>query len=111
MPRGQSDQETLRACLALAADEVGRNNRESLTRLLATPPSLRVFDIVYAPLETVLLRQARLSGHQVLNGKPMNIQQAVTAMFDVVLRRYFEAHGLANESVRRAVYEAMSDVW
>jgi shikimate 5-dehydrogenase len=111
VPRGQSDQETLRACLALAVDEVERNNRESLARLLAAPPSLRVFDIVYAPLETVLLRQARLSGHQVLNGKPMNIQQAVTAMFDVVLRRYFDAHGLANESVRRAVYDAMSDVW
>jgi shikimate 5-dehydrogenase len=110
-PRGQSDADTLRACLARCADQVERNNRESLARLLATPPSLRVFDIVYAPLETVLLRQARLSGHAVMNGKPMNIQQAVTAMFDVVLRRYFEERGLANESVRRAVYDAMCDVW
>ena len=109
--RGQSDPETLRACLALAEDEIARNNRESLARLLAAPAALRVFDIVYAPLETVLLRQARLSGHQVINGKPMNIQQAVTAMFDVVLRRYFHDRGLANETVRRAVYEAMSDVW
>ena len=72
---------------------------------------MRVFDIVYAPLETVLLRQARLSGHPVMNGKPMNIQQAVTAMFDVVLRRHFEARGLADETVRRAVYDAMRDVW
>ena len=111
VPRGQSDPETLRACLAPAADEIARNNRESLARLLAAPAALRVFDIVYAPLETVLLRQARLSGHQVINGKPMNIQQAVTAMFDVVLRRYFHDRGLANETVRRAVYEAMSDVW
>jgi hypothetical protein len=46
-----------------------------------------------------------------MNGKPMNIQQAVTAMFDVVLRRHFEARGLADETVRRAVYDAMRDVW
>ena len=110
-PRGQSDPETLRACLAGAAGEIERNNRESLARLLGAPPALRVFDIVYAPLETVLLRQARLSGHPVMNGKPMNIQQAVTAMFDVVLRRHFETRGLADETVRRAVYDAMRDVW
>jgi shikimate dehydrogenase len=111
VPRGRSDPETLRACLALAAGQIERNTRESLARLLAAPPALRVFDIVYAPLESVLLRQARLSGHPVMNGKPMNIQQAVTAMFDVVLRRYFQAQGLAGEATRRAVYEAMSDVW
>jgi predicted dehydrogenase/shikimate 5-dehydrogenase len=109
--RGASDAETLRACLARSAGDIERNNREGLGRLLGAPPALRVFDIVYAPLETVLLRQARLCGHPVMNGKPMNIQQAVTAMFDVVLRRYFEARGLANDSVRRAVYAAMSDVW
>lgn len=110
-PHGDSDPDTLRACLALAAGDIERNNRESLALMLATPPLLRVFDIVYAPLETVLLRQARLTGHPVINGKSMNIQQAVTAMFDVVLRRHFEERGLAHEATRRAVYDAMSDVW
>jgi shikimate dehydrogenase len=111
MSRSGSDAETLRRCVAEAASDIERNNRASLSLLLDAPPALRVFDIVYAPLESVLLRQARLTGHPVHNGKPMNIQQAVTAMFDVVLRTYFEERGLATEATRRAVLDAMTEVW
>ncbi len=41
------------------------------------PPDAIVFDIVYAPLETPLLKAARESGHTAINGLEMLMNQAV----------------------------------
>jgi len=101
----------LRACVTANLDGIERNTHESFARLMALPTSARVFDIVYAPAETVLLRQARMTGHPTLNGKLMNLQQAVTAMFDVVFRDYFAARGLATDATREAILRSMAEIW
>ena len=43
------------------------------------PPGSIVYDIVYAPLETALLRQARQRGHRTVDGLHMLIGQAAVA--------------------------------
>jgi len=43
------------------------------------PPGLTVFDLVYNPLETMLLRQARASGVLAIDGLEMLIQQGALA--------------------------------
>lgn len=43
------------------------------------PPGAIVYDIVYSPLETPLLRDARAAGHRVIDGLSMLIGQAAVA--------------------------------
>ena len=43
-------------------------------------PHAPVCDLIYAPPETLFLEQARLSGHQTLNGLNMLIWQAIFAL-------------------------------
>ena len=109
--RALGDADTLRTCVAANLEGIERNSRASLNQLMDLPHSARVFDIVYAPSETVLLRQARMTGHPTLNGKLMNLQQAVTAMFDVVFKAYFEQRGLATDATRQAILRSMTEVW
>ncbi len=47
--------------------------------LTALPPAATVCDIVYVPLETGLLRQARTRGHRTVDGLGMLLHQAVPA--------------------------------
>jgi shikimate dehydrogenase len=109
--REASDADTLRAFMTVNLSDIERHTHVSLARLLELPATARVFDIVYAPTETVLLRQARLTGHATLNGKLMNLQQAVTAMYDVVLHRYLDERGLATDTMRHAILQSMTEVW
>ena len=51
---------------------------ESLT-MSRLQPDTWVFDLIYQPPETPLLRLARAHGAQTLNGKEMNLEQAVMA--------------------------------
>ncbi len=43
------------------------------------PAEATVFDIIYQPVETILLKSARLRGLRAINGKAMNLEQAVIA--------------------------------
>jgi len=47
---------------------------------LPVPPHLTVFDLVYNPLETHLLQQARVSGARVISGLEMLLQQGAAAL-------------------------------
>ena len=38
-----------------------------------------VYDIIYQPAETLLLQQAKNLGLKTLNGKAMNLEQAISA--------------------------------
>jgi len=111
VPRGATDADTTRAWLAKNLDAIDRNARASQDRILTLPAAARVFDIVYAPFETVLLKQARLAGHPVQNGKLMNLQQAVTAMYDVVFHTHLQDRGQATPAVRQAILGFMAEVW
>jgi shikimate dehydrogenase len=91
--------------------DIEANNARSIRLLIDAPPTTRVFDLIYAPLETVLLRQARLTGHATLNGKGMNIFQAVAALYDHVLHHYLAERGMLTDATYRRVLEVMSGVW
>ena len=53
---------------------------EDLSFLDHLPDYAPVCDLIYAPAETLLLEQARLRGHQTLNGLNMLIWQAIFAL-------------------------------
>ena len=53
---------------------------EDLTFLDALPQHTPVCDLIYSPPETLLLEQARLRGHQTLNGRNMLMWQAIFAL-------------------------------
>lgn len=52
---------------------------ESLTFLKALPPAALVFDLIYTPAETALLKQAAALGLRTLNGAGMLVAQALLA--------------------------------
>ena len=53
---------------------------EDLSFLEALPDGVPVFDLIYAPAETELLRRARELGHPTANGLGMLVYQAVFAL-------------------------------
>ena len=67
-----------REYIQIASGVVADNIRQSLS-LLAALDTPFVLDIIYQPLETLLLSLAKLTGSNTLNGLPMNLEQAVIA--------------------------------
>ncbi len=61
-----------------ASSSVARNVSQSI-KIMASLNKPFVFDIIYQPRMTMLLSLAQLIGSSVLNGKPMNLEQAVIA--------------------------------
>ncbi len=61
------------------ATPVGMGGRETLVRSDMMDSSLFVFDLIYYPLETALMREARKAGAKAVNGLGMLINQAVLA--------------------------------
>lgn len=91
--------------------DITRNAQQSGQAVAQLPAKAVAYDLVYAPLETAFLRQARLSGHRTANGKGMNIAQAVDALFNRVCRGWFETQGLATDETHRRIVQTMCEVW
>jgi shikimate 5-dehydrogenase len=91
--------------------DIARNAQQSGEAVVRLPASAVVDDLIYAPLETTLLRQARLSGHRTANGKGMNIAQAVDALFNRVCRGWLQTQGLATHETHRRIVQTMCEVW
>lgn len=91
--------------------DITRNAQRSGEAIVQVPPAAVAYDLIYAPLETAFLRQARLSGHRTANGKGMNIAQAVDALFNRVCRGWFETQGLATDETHRRIVQTMCEVW
>ena len=94
-----------------ASEDVNRNNAASLDVLRRTPTQVVFFDIIFAPLETTLLRQARLTGHRTLNGKGMNVAQAVDGFFNRVCRRLLEQRNVWHRETYQKILSTMYAVW
>jgi len=80
------DKRTLQTALSnvdilINATEVGMSPRtnETLVTRRSIKPSLTVFDVVYAPLETRLLREAAAVGATTVNGAKMLVYQGAEA--------------------------------
>ena len=56
-----------------------RGNNSIWPEAVPVPPTLTVFDLVYNPLETKLLRQARRSGARAISGLDMLVRQGALA--------------------------------
>lgn len=101
--------ESLRTWVLAACEGIAANNRRSLELLAQLPGPARCFDMVYSPLETMLLRHARLCGHPTMNGKTMNVCQAVEAFF-IVMKRTLSSRARRAadqyETVRAEMYRA-----
>lgn len=99
------------AWFAASLRDIELNHLQSATTLQHVPCSSRCFDLNYAPLETTLLVQARLSGKRTLNGKGMNIAQAADAFVSHVMRSHLLAVGLEPETCYQTVWETMAAIW
>ncbi|WP_269584874.1 shikimate dehydrogenase [Roseibium sp. Sym1] len=73
--------------------------------LAPLPETALVTDIVYAPLETDLLRQAKRRGHQTVDGLGMLLHQAVPGF-----ERWFGVRPEVDETLRRLVLEDLGVV-
>ncbi len=72
--------ELTRADLLLNASSVGLNSDDSPVPASLLPSGLRVFDVVYSPRDTRLLRDARAAGAaETANGEPMVVHQGARA--------------------------------
>lgn len=96
---------------AYPGDEgVKRNNEESLELFRKIPKSTKVADIVYSPKESVFLRHARETGHQILNGEGMLLFQGVNGFMiihkDEIEKRY-STLAEAKEEITRLMYKGL----
>ncbi|MDQ3069599.1 MAG: hypothetical protein M3R55_07720 [Acidobacteriota bacterium] len=94
-----------------AGTGIAANQAAALERMAAAPADLAVFDVIFAPLETVLLRHARLSGHRTLNGKGMNIAQAADGFINRVCATLLRSRGLTGDSAHQQIVESISSAW
>jgi shikimate dehydrogenase len=91
--------------------DIERNTHAGAEITLGMAPHAVAYDLIYAPLETVFLRQCRLAGHRTADGKAMNIAQAVEAFVDRVCAGFLPEAGLGGAETRGRVVDVMASVW
>ena len=94
-----------------AEDEVRRNNEASLRLASATPRSVRFYDLIYHPEETVFLRHGRDTGHETMNGKAMIVCQAAIAFCSKICRAELQARGMDDSETYRRILATMHNAW
>jgi shikimate dehydrogenase len=101
----------LAECSARSAADITANHAVSRRRVRSLPAHAVVFDMVYAPAETVMLRHARDAGLRAANGREMNIHQAAIACVDHICRDALATAGWSPVPARAAVVRIMSRAW
>jgi shikimate 5-dehydrogenase len=96
---------------AASTDDIIANQRAGAELIGAVPGGTAFVDLVYAPLETAMLRLARWSGHRTLNGKRMNIAQAVDAFANRVMGRHLVSAGWRGDELYTRAFDEMTRVW
>ncbi len=107
----ETNPELHRNWLSASLGDIEANNEGSLRLAVSIPIHVKFCDLIYFPVETVFLRHGRLSGHQTLNGKGMNVAQAADAFFNKVCKPYLQARKLHNSKTYQRVVEIMSAAW
>ena len=87
---------------------IAENNAQSAAAIAMCKPDAAFVDAVYSPDETVLLRQARLSGRKTLNGKGMLVMQAAFSFVNRMTRRHLQAAGHDPDALYDRVVEVMA---
>ena len=107
----EANPEFHRNWLSASLPDIQANNEASLRLAASIPPHVKFCDLIYFPVETVFLRHGRLSGHQTLNGKGMNVAQAADAFFNKVCKQVLQARKMHNSKTYQRVVEIMSAAW
>jgi shikimate dehydrogenase len=94
-----------------SAEDIAANLAASRARVRRLPGHAVVYDMIYAPLETVTLRHAREANLQGANGRAMNIGQAVAAFVDHICRATLATAGGDPAAIRSRVARVMSEAW
>ena len=92
-------------------DDICENHARSGQAILQSGPDAMFLDVIYSPIESALLGQARLSGHAILNGKGMNLAQAVDGFVNRVMNQYIQDQGWDIDRTYGSVCEVMAQVW
>lgn len=103
--------ELYRDFLGASLSDIEANNEASLRLAVSIPLNVKFCDLVYFPLETVFLRHGRLSGHETLNGKGMNVAQAADAFFNKICKGMLREGKLHNLKAYQSIVETMSSAW
>jgi shikimate dehydrogenase len=91
--------------------DIENNNALSIELATIIPKSVRFYDLIYFPEETVFLRHARLTGHPTMNGKSMIVNQAVIAFCRRICRADLQASDMDNPEIFRKILEVMYHAW
>jgi shikimate dehydrogenase len=94
-----------------AEDDIRRNNEASLRLASAIPRSVRFYDLIYHPEETVFLHHGRDTGHQTMNGKAMIVCQAAIAFCNHICRAELQARGMDDGETYRRILATMHNAW
>ena len=94
-----------------AESDIRRNNEASLRLASAIPQSVRFYDLIYHPEETVFLRHGRDTGHQTMNGKAMIVCQAAIAFCSRICRAELQARGIDNAQIYGRILATMHNAW
>jgi len=100
-----------REWFAASREDIDRNAAESRRIAASLPAPAACFDLVYAPLETRFLADARWAGHATLNGRWMNIAQAADGFARKVCAEALRRGGMDEDSGYRRAFEVMTSVW
>lgn len=90
-------------CTSLGMEGTGRDF-DDLRFVDALPPGAAVYDLIYAPAETALLKRARETGHPAMNGMGMLLHQAILALehFTGETLDVERAKGAAEKALKKA---------
>ncbi len=88
-------------------------NLKMSEKILGFFKKAKLFDLIYSPEETVLLKQGRAAGRRTLNGKGMMIWQAVEAFVKVMRsNETFKEYTQKNPNTwHKKILEAMASAW
>ncbi|MDR7422331.1 MAG: hypothetical protein QN159_07655 [Armatimonadota bacterium] len=103
--------EFLAAWRAASEADIAANHARSRERVRRLQPGAVVFDMVYAPEETVTARHAREARRRAATGRRMIIGQAVEALVGYIGAAALAARGLDPEAARREAARAMANAW
>ena len=108
IPEGDGGASFWQTWFAKSYRAIAENNARSAAAIAMCKPDAAFVDAVYSPDETVLLRQARLSGRKTLNGKGMLVMQAAFSFVNRMTRRHLQAAGHDPDALYDRVVEVMA---
>jgi shikimate dehydrogenase len=91
--------------------DIVTNIDRSVQILASLPMQTRFVDLIVSPVESVMLRQARLAGHRTMGGKGLLICQAADAFFHQIFRDHFEQTGRYEPSMYQTIIDRLWEAW